>query len=352
MQKINISVAPMDGITDIALRKTLASGENFIKYTPDIIFTEFINVEALHRDIRSANRAMIKLLTTPNDEKKALSTYKELFEKYNISSSDSDSFLSSFKSAYKGKQMAQLYGKSPKLFAEATSKIIELGYDGVDINMGCPAKKIARRMEGAGLIKTPEIAIEIIDQVKNIINSSNIGKDFTISVKTRLGFETDIAEEWLSLLDKQDLSYITLHGRTFAQGYTGNANWERIGEVRKNLQTKIIGNGDVLSIEDAKEKQSQYDLFGVMIGRNYNAFIKPDRLSRLSALNFYLKNHQSLISGFFRSSDSAYASAKKVIVTFLKFLESKNNLQYNLLCAKSYEEAFKLIDQEISAVCN
>jgi len=368
MQKINICLAPMDGITDMALRKTLSSNQQFVKYTPDIIFTEFINVEALHRNIKSAKRAMLKLIN--DDITSAQSDFidqlnmqatqtqiniKDNNEDYRNSSKKSCKYkenyteqYDSFKVKFKGKQIAQLYGKNPKLFADATEKIVQLGYDGVDINMGCPAKKIARRMEGAGLIKTPDIALEIIDQVKKAVKITKAKDDFTISVKTRLGFDSDIAEEWLSLLDNQNLSFITLHARTFAQGYTGSADWSRIKDITKILKTKLIGNGDIASVEDAVEKQKKLDLYGVMIGRNYNAFIKSDRLSRLTALQYFLLNHKLLISKYFRSLDSAYASAKKVIVTFLKFLESKNNLQYNLLCVKSYEEAFELIDKEIN----
>jgi len=167
--------------------------------------------------------------------------------------------------------IAQLFGNDPELFASATEKISKLGFDGVDINMGCPDDSVTKRGGGAGLIKNPDLAVKIIQLVRaTIIRIIGTGKKFTLSVKTRTGINKHETKEWIGRLLKTDIDLICLHGRTLEQKYSGKASWEEIGlaaKLAKNTRTKILGNGDIKSRAEALEKIKKYKLAGVLIGR-------------------------------------------------------------------------------------
>jgi nifR3 family TIM-barrel protein len=190
--------------------------------------------------------------------------------------------------------VAQLFGVNPQAFYVSSIIVCALGFDGVDINMGCPSKSVSGRGGGAGLINSPELAGEIIAAVKkgvddwvNGIEISKIGlkKEFTdtgewkserkeipVSVKTRLGYKQIEIDRWIKELIEFEPAAITLHGRTFKQMYSGEANWEEIQKAAEivrdsKLDIKVFGNGDVHSREEASEKINTYGVSGVLIGR-------------------------------------------------------------------------------------
>lgn len=271
-----IAMSPMDGVTDAAYR--------FItdKYgKPAILFTEFTSVEGLaHGATRLLSPFVHHKTETP--------------------------------------QVAQIYGSDPKAFYESTFIVCEMGFDGVDINMGCPDHNISKRGCGAGLIHTPQKAYDIIKAVQQAVQDYAEGKTLEqaevkpaiidwikkynklrhaefgfaskkgipdqvrnddsksshrlipVSVKTRIGYDEIVTEDWISnLLDAQPAN-ISIHGRTLVQMYTGEANWEEIGKAAKLInktETSVLGNGDVKTIQEAKEKAKKYNLDGVLIGR-------------------------------------------------------------------------------------
>lgn len=153
----------------------------------------------------------------------------------------------------------QLFGKRIEHFKEAVQIAEEVGFDGIDINMGCPAKKVVGSMHGSALIKTPELAFEIVETcAKNT--------KLPVSVKTRLGWEDDSTlDEFTKGLEDAGAQMITIHGRTTKQGFLGEANWEPIYKIKEKRGIPITGNGDIKSGEDAKEKIKNLD--GVMVGR-------------------------------------------------------------------------------------
>lgn len=198
--------------------------------------------------------------------------------------------------------IAQIYGTTPDFFRQTAIILCELGFDGIDINMGCPAKNVAHSGAGAALIRTPQLAQQIIAAVKQGINEwyngatsadcealtkpiatevslrhnklpelyQNRDRIIPVSVKTRVGYSEPVVHEWIPALLEMDIANISLHGRTLKQHYSGQADWEVIGqaaEIVKQTSTLILGNGDVTSKADALKKIHDYGINGVLIGR-------------------------------------------------------------------------------------
>ncbi len=250
-KKSIIGLAPMDGVTDFVFRSMV---HRYSK--PDVVYTEFVSVEGLTHG--------------------ALPLLKDLIF-----------------SKQQRPVIAQVFGHTPKDFRTVAFLVCALGFDGIDINMGCPAKSVASRGGGAALIQTPKLAVKIIQQTKlgiqdwvdgkNISEYDGISQEIRdcliptkergtipISVKTRIGFQKPQVTQWISTLLSTKVSAIALHGRTFQQGYSGKANWEKIAqakELAKNTKIKILGNGDVRNYSQARFKIQQYNVDGVLIGR-------------------------------------------------------------------------------------
>ncbi len=155
----------------------------------------------------------------------------------------------------------QLFGNNPQYFVDAAKKLEQMGIAGIDINMGCPARKVINAEQGSALLKDPNLAADIIHQTaKNI--------SIPISVKTRIGYEKYEEETLIENLQKfqqAGAKLITLHGRTTRQAFSGEADWEPIYLAKENLEIPVIGNGDIDSPQKAHERLKNLD--GVMIGR-------------------------------------------------------------------------------------
>lgn len=161
------------------------------------------------------------------------------------------------------KLILQLFGRDPDTVAKAAEKIARIGiYDGIDLNMGCPAHKIAPSGEGSGLLRTPDIAY---DMMKKTVQSV----DIPVSVKIRIGWDSEHinAVDFAQMAEEAGVSEITVHGRTRQQQYSGNADWDIIRCVKDHVHIKVIGNGDLFTAEKAMEKYISSGVDGVMIGR-------------------------------------------------------------------------------------
>jgi len=221
-------LAPLANVTDAAFRRLIA------KYgKPDVLWTEFVSADGL-------------VLATDEGKKKLLR---------DLVFSEAERPI-----------VAQFFTATPEYMEKAAALAQELGFDGVDINMGCPDKSIEKQGAGAKLILTPKRAREVIEAAKR--GAPNL----PVSVKTRLGYNKDILEEWLPELLKAEPVALTLHARTRKEMSKVPARWERVKravEIRNALGSKtlIIGNGDLIDISDAKAKVESSGADGAMLGR-------------------------------------------------------------------------------------
>ncbi len=237
-----LTVAPMADVTDMAFRKMIAKYSAHTRADgtvggPDVMWTEFVAADGLVR-------------ATPAGKKKLMADLLYSEEERPI--------------------VAQLFTRNPEHMEIAAALCLELGFDGVDINMGCPAGAIIDQGCGAAMIKTPELAVEVIRAAKRGAKSGDGG--IPVSVKTRLGYHIDQLEEWIPVLLRENLAALTIHARTRKDMSKVPARWERIArvvELKNELSplTKIIGNGDVLTKADGYAKIAESGADGAMVGR-------------------------------------------------------------------------------------
>lgn len=197
--------------------------------------------------------------------------------------------------------IAQVYGRVPDQFRQSAILLCQLGFDGIDLNMGCPARGIAYRGAGAGLIRTPDLAQAIVRAAQQGVQEWRNGatvrdcpdippslaaaiearhrqlppayqqrRPVPVSVKTRIGYAARQVDEWIPRLLECRPAALAIHGRTLAQGYAGDADWEAIAaaaELARGSGTLILGNGDLRSGADARRRAALYGLDGGLIGR-------------------------------------------------------------------------------------
>lgn len=216
-----IVLAPMEDVTDPAFRLMCK------RFGADMVYTEFVSADAL---IRSVNKTMAKLNIDEQERPVAI----------------------------------QIYGKDVPTMVEAAKIVEEAKPDILDINFGCPVKRVAGKGAGAGMLQNIPLMLEI---TKAVVDAVKI----PVTVKTRLGWDNDhkIIVDLAEQLQDCGIEALTVHGRTRAQMYTGVADWTLIGNIKKNprIHIPIIGNGDVTSPQRAKECFEQYGVDGIMIGR-------------------------------------------------------------------------------------
>jgi len=331
LKKPIIGLAPMDGVTDAAFRYMVCKHSK-----PSVVYTEFTNVEGLARGATKMIHAFL---------------YNEIERPI----------------------VAQIFGKEVDSFYKVTIMLAYLGFDGVDINMGCPVKKVAKKGSGAALIKNPKLAQEIIKSCKKAAKDWNEGitlkqanvhvdiikaikgirpnegktrKLLPISVKTRIGYDKIITEEWMKCLLEEKPAAICLHGRTLNQLYFGEANWEEIAkasEIVRKENIVFLGNGDVESMKDAKEKIEKYKVDGVLVGRASfgNPCFFSDKIPTIKEkLNMtiehaeYMENHLPLLP---------FIGIRKHLGWYCKGFEGAKELRQKLMKVNNLQEIKQII---------
>ena len=258
--------------------------------------------------------------------------------------------------------MAQFFGSKPENFYKCAQLAVDLGFDGIDINMGCPSGKIVKQDSGAGLILNPELAKEIIRETKLGAGS------LPVSVKTRIGYNTIITEEWISYLIEARPAAITLHGRTMKEMSKVPAHWDEIGKAAKLCHAAgipIVGNGDVMSCAEGLEKAKQYNLDGIMVGRGifsnpwfFNPSIDPATKTsqeRIVLLKKHIENFTDLwgASKPARPDDSGHSGRnfdvmKRFIKIYINDFNGAKQLRDELMRIKSTTETLEKLETYIS----
>jgi len=209
-------------VTDWAFRKIVAKCGR-----PDVFYTEFLSCDGILHDKTRFEKEL----------------YFEKSEKPII---------------------VQFFGSKPENFYKCAQLAVELGFDGIDINMGCPDRSVEKQGAGAALIKNHKLAQEIIKETKR--GAGNL----PVSIKTRLGYNKIETRGWLPVLLETEPAALIIHGRTRKEMSKVPAHWDEIGiaaELAKDTETLIVGNGDVIDLNDARQKAKDYNLDGIMIGR-------------------------------------------------------------------------------------
>ncbi len=298
-----VGLSPMDGITDRPMRQIQVSIAK-----PDVFFTEFVSVEGFLRNPEPFERKI--------------------------------SFL-------KNEQpiIAQVYGCTPADFYLAVKKIARLGFSGIDINMGCPAKRQVDRKSGGGLIGNYLLAEEIIQNSLKAIKDS--GKQLPLSVKTRIGVKEPAVKKWIGFLSQFPLSLITVHGRLLKNKHSGPVDWKEIGKARKILKNKgilCLGNGGVKSIDWAEKYSREYGLDGVLIGRgawgNPWAF-KRDYKPSVGEILKTVRIHADKVAKFY--DPESFVTVRKHFARYVKGFDGAKALKIKLLEAKSSKEVGKIL---------
>jgi nifR3 family TIM-barrel protein len=302
LEKPIISLAPMEDVTDTVFRNAISHIQR-----PDLFYTEFVNVDGLN------SKGKEKVLHRLKHEKSERPI------------------------------IVQLWGSNPENFFKSAQMVGEMGFAGIDINMGCSVKKVSGHGSGSGLILSPGLAIKIIKSTREGAG------DLPVSVKTRLGWDfVDI--EWIYLLLKQNIRALTIHCRTARGKDAINANWSYMEEVVKlrdsiSPSTLLFGNGDLLSVKQAKSLVKEYRLDGAMIGRavisNPWIFSGKEEISQKERYDLF-KYHLEMFDKVWGESKD-FNGLKKFFRAYIKDFDGANELRQQFMNCKDVGEALELL---------
>lgn len=298
-------LAPMEDVTDVVFRHVVKEAG-----APDVFFTEFTNSDSFcHPDGIESVRG--RLMFTEDEQP----------------------------------MVAHIWGDKPEFFREMSLAMAEMGFSGIDINMGCPVPNVAERGKGSGLILRPEVAAELIQAAK--------AGGLPVSVKTRLGF-TDTAEmtEWISHLLEQDIANLSVHMRTRKEMSKVDAHWDLIPEIVKLRdalapQTLITINGDILDRQMGLELAEKYGVDGLMIGRgifkNPYAFEKEAREHSPEELIGLLRLQLDLQDSYAEKVPRSIVGLHRFFKIYVKGFPGANDLRVRLMNTKSTAEVREIL---------
>lgn len=312
------ALAPMANVTDASFRRIIA------KYgRPDVMWTEFVSVEGL----LSAGKEKLLMDFWYGESERPI--------------------------------VAQIFGGKPEQFYEVAKLIVSLGFDGIDINMGCPDKGVEKSGGGAAMIKNPKLAREIIRETKRGV--ADAGSFIPVSVKTRLGYNKDELETWLPALLEAEPAAITLHARTRKEMSFVPARWERVAravEIAKGSGVLILGNGDVKDLDDARQKVKETGVDGVMLGRaifgnpflfsydNYSQILKNIGIDK--RLEVAVEHTKLFVEMF--GDRKPFDLMKKHFKAYVNGFDGAKELRVKMMEAKTAEEIEKIVNEFSSGI--
>lgn len=300
-------LAPMDDVTDTVFRRVVGQAAK-----PDLYFTEFVSVDGLQSVGRER---LLKRIRFEPDEHPII---------------------------------AQVWGKTPDNYYKTAQELVELGFDGIDINMGCPDKTIVKNGCCSALINDRSLALEIIKATQD-----GAAGRVPVSVKTRLGFN-EVDYSWHELLLGQNLAALTIHGRTRKQMSEVPAEWDKIQHIREMRDelapdTVLIGNGDVMSKRHGLELAEKHGVDGIMIGRgifqDLFAFAEHSEwpaYTREQRIALY-KAHVELFAGTWLNEERKIHTLNKFCKIYIQGFDGAKELREQLMAAKSSKELLELL---------
>ena len=299
-------LAPMEDVTDIVFRHVVSEAAR-----PDVFFTEFTNTESFcHPEGIHSVRGR---LTFSEDEQP---------------------------------MVAHIWGDKPEQFKEMSFGLADMGFKGIDLNMGCPVANVAKKGKGSGLILRPERAAEIIQAAK--------AGGLPVSVKTRLGYyNIEEWKEWLRHVFKQDIANLSIHLRTRKEMSKVDAHWElieAIKEMRDEVapQTLLTINGDIPDRQKGMELVTKYGIDGVMIGRgifhNPFAFEKDPREHTSKELLDLFRLHLELFEKYSNEETQQFKSLRRFFKIYVRGIRGASELRHQLMSTETVDEARALLD--------
>lgn len=317
LKKPILVLAPMADVTDAAFRRVIA------KYgKPDVLWTEFVSADGLF-----------------------LGGYEHLIPDLKFTESERPI-------------VAQFFTGKPEMMRKAAELAVDLGFDGIDINMGCPDKSIEKQGAGAASIKNPKLAQEIILAAKE--GAKKDGKNLPVSVKTRIGYNKNELETWLPTLLDVEPAVITIHARTRKEMSSVPARWEHVAravEIRnerrargeKGSDTLIFGNGDLSSVEDARKKVLETGADGAMLGRAIfgNPWLFSERTDVLPAEKLkVLVEHTKLFSELL--PHKSFAIMKKHFKAYVAGWDGAKELRMKLMETNNADEVEAVVENYLT----
>lgn len=305
LKKPIFALAPMDDVTDTVFRQIIGELAK-----PNLYFTEFTSVDGITSE-KGFEPVSKRLQFTENERP----------------------------------LIAQIWGNDPEKFFKASQIVAKMGFDGIDINMGCPEKSVVRRGMCSALINNPILATQIIQAVKQ-------GGKLPTSVKTRLGVKEIQTDEWLGFLLKQHLDALIIHGRTVKEMSKVPAHWDEIAravKLRDEIapETILIGNGGVVSMKDALQKIKETKVDGIMIGtgifKNLWIFDKSSKIPELTVkgrLEQLLKHTRLFVQTW--GNNKSFAILKKFYKCYLSDFDGASEIRAKFMGCNNLEEVEKL----------
>uniref|UniRef100_M4BKI5 tRNA-dihydrouridine synthase n=1 Tax=Hyaloperonospora arabidopsidis (strain Emoy2) TaxID=559515 RepID=M4BKI5_HYAAE len=307
-------VAPMANVTDAAFRRLISDIAK-----PSVMWTEFVSCEALTHDSDSRRRMMTTLQYAEQERP----------------------------------VVAQLFGSKPEQFYESAMIVRDLGFDGIDINMGCPEPTVTNQGSGAALILQPQLASQIVAACKRGAGA------LPVSVKTRIGFHDIDYKDWVLRLLATELEVLTIHGRTRDEMSKVPTHWDVIGEVvtlakSTGSSALILGNGDVASLVDARQKVNDYGVDGVMLGRALfgNPWLfqgHPDtsHVSVKEKLEVILRHTQLFQELLAEPGLVGFPRMKKFYGSYLKGVPNARQLRDRMARTRYAQDVYDIIDEAL-----